>query len=295
MLVIVECVPNFSEGRRKEIIEELKRSSSPAKLLDMETDHDHNRSVMTLIGTPDELIKSALSFTAKAVELIDLNNHKGEHPRMGAVDVIPFVPVSGCTMQDCTSLAVSVAKEISEKLELPIFLYESAAKRPERKNLADVRKGEFEGLRELIGKDPNRTPDFGPNKIHPTAGATAIGARQFLIAYNVNLKTADIKIAKKIAAKVRERDGGLPTVKALGMYIDSRKMAQVSMNLCDFTTTSMKRAFDEVKKFALEFGTDVLTSEVIGLLPQSALKHEWITELKLENFNPSYQIIENRL
>jgi len=295
MNILVECVPNFSEGKRQNVLEELIKSASPAKLLDMQSDSDHNRSVMTLVGSPGELKEAAISFTGRAIELIDLNYHKGEHPRMGAVDVIPFVPVSGCTVKDCVDLAVEVAKELADRYQLPIFLYEQAAKSPERKNLSDLRQGQFEGLRELIGSDPSRTPDFGPNKIHPTAGVTAVGSRRFLIAYNVNLKTDDIKIAKNIARRIREKNGGLPGIKALGMFIETQNMAQVSMNVCDYNVTSLKKVFYEVKKLAQQLGTDVNSSEVVGLSPRAALPDEWIKELRLENFNDSIQIIENRL
>ncbi|HZD12394.1 MAG TPA: glutamate formimidoyltransferase, partial [Candidatus Binatus sp.] len=215
---LVECVPNFSEGRRKDVIDAIAnviRSTPNVTLLDVEYNHDHNRSVITFVGEPEAVKTAALAGAAKAVESIDLTRHKGEHPRMGAVDVVPFVPISSVTMEDCVKLAREFGKEFAEKFHVPVFLYEEAATTPGRQNLADVRMGEFEGLREEIGNNPDRKPDFGPEKIHPTAGATAVGAREVLIAYNVNLGTSDVSLAKKIAHQVRGRDGGLAYVKAL--------------------------------------------------------------------------------
>src|SRR5208337_3687829 len=211
---LIECVPNFSEGRRKEVIDAIvaEARARNVKVLDIESDKDHNRSVLTFVGDPEAVKEAALAVSAKAIELIDLNKHQGQHPRMGAVDVIPFIPISDVTMADCIQLTKDFANEYASRFKVPVFLYEEAATRPDRRNLADVRKGEFEGLRAEIGKNPEKTPDFGPNAIHPTAGATAIGARQVLIAYNVNLATNNLDVAKKIAKQVRGKDGGLTAV-----------------------------------------------------------------------------------
>lgn len=296
--MIIECVPNFSEGRRKEVTDKIRAAveSRGGRVLDLEMDANHNRAVLTFIGTTaDQLVDAAFAGAQAAVELIDLNKHQGEHPRMGAVDVIPFVPIADATMAQCVDLARRLGQRIGDELGVPVFLYEEAATRPERKNLSNVREGQFEGLRELIGKDPARDPDFGPKRIHPTAGAVAVGARVPLIAYNVNLETEDVSIAKKIAKKVRERDGGLPTIKALGMFMESIKKAQVSMNVCNFKVTSIHTAFKAVEKEAEKFGVKVHSSEVVGLLPKEALKDEWISELKLHGFDPKLQVIENRL
>src|SRR5207245_3978248 len=217
---IVECVPNFSEGRRKDVIDAIAnaiRSTPNITLLDVEYNADHNRSVITFVGEPESVKNAALAGAGKAVELIDLTKHKGEHPRMGAVDVVPFVPISGVTMEDCVRLAKEFGKELSEKYQVPVFLYEEAASKPERRNLADVRSGEFEGLREEIGKNPERKPDYGPDRIHPTAGATAVGAREVLVAYNVNLGTSDVSVAKGFGHRLRGRVGGWGIGMALGL------------------------------------------------------------------------------
>jgi len=294
---IVECVPNFSEGRRKEVIDEiLKAAQSVGEItvLDCESDANHNRMVLTFVGPPDAVKAAALSSSAKAIQLIDLTKHSGEHPRMGAVDVVPFVPLREVSMDDCVKLAREFAQEFSTKFSVPVFLYENAATREDRRNLADVRQGQFEGLRELIGTDPSRKPDFGPEKIHPTAGATAVGARPILIAYNVNLESEDISIAKKIAKRIRERDGGFPAVKALGFQLRDRNLVQVSMNLTDYTKTSMHTVFDAISQYAKEYGVNVAESEIVGLVPQEALTLASIHYLSLSNFNPN-QIIENRI
>jgi glutamate formiminotransferase/formiminotetrahydrofolate cyclodeaminase len=294
---IVECVPNFSEGRRKEVIEAIENAAASIKgvtILDCESDPSHNRMVLTFVGQPDGVKRAALESSAEAIKHINLTSHKGEHPRMGAVDVVPFVPLREVTMQECVDLANEFAEEFSRRFGIPVFLYEYAAKRPERNDLAKVRAGQFEGLRELIGKDPAKDPDYGPKVIHPTAGATAVGARPILIAYNVNLGSTNLSVAKKIAHLVRERDGGLPTVKALGFELKESSLVQVSMNLTDYKVTSMKRAFDEVSKHALELGIPVVESEVVGLVPMDALVDTATKYLKLTKFNAS-QIIENRL
>src|SRR6266851_8512696 len=253
VLRLVECVPNFSEGRRREVIEliaDAVRKTPGVTLLDVESNEDHNRSVITFVGPPGQVREAALAAAAKAVELIDLNQHKGEHPRMGAVDVVPFVPLSGVSMDDCVSLARAFGQEFADKFHVPVFLYEEAATVPQRRNLADIREGEFEGLRDKIGKDPVKKPDFGPEKIHPSAGATAVGAREILIAYNVNLGTSDLNIAKKIAHQLRAKDGGLAFVKALGFELKERGIVQVSMNLTNYRKSQLFKAYELVKLFA---------------------------------------------
>ncbi|MDI6788887.1 MAG: glutamate formimidoyltransferase [Planctomycetota bacterium] len=306
---LVECVPNFSEGKRAEVVEKIVsaiKSVPEVRVLDKEMDSSHNRSVITFVGPPDQVGRSAFKATERASQLIDLTQHKGEHPRIGATDVIPFIPLKGVTMDECISLSRAVGREIGEKLQIPVYLYEYAATRPDRKNLADIRRGEFEGLKEQIGKDPERVPDFGPNRIHPTAGATVVGARTLLIAYNVNLDTDYLDVAKKIARKIRESSGGLQGVKALGILINkyNRQIAQVTMNLTNYKVTSIKRVFDAIKEEALYYGVRVLESELIGLAPAdvfsagggSASGGEDTTpeELQLTGFSPR-MIIENLL
>ncbi len=297
MKKIVECVPNFSEGRRKEIIEEIidqVRKRKDVKLLDYSSDPDHNRTDVTFIGEPQSVKEAALDLAIKCVELIDMNKHKGEHPRMGAIDVVPFIPVYNVTMEECVKLAHEFAKEFSEKTGVPCFMYEEAATRPDRKNLADVRRGEFEGLKEAIGKDPDKVPDYGPNKIHPTAGATAVGARFFLVAFNVNLGTSDIEIAKKIARAVRHSSGGYRYVKAMGFEIKERGIVQVSMNLTNYQKTPIFRVFETIKNEAERYGVPVIGSEIVGLVPLEALVMVADHYLRLENFSID-QVLEKRL
>jgi len=296
-LKLIECVPNFSEGRRQEIINSIAdaiRSSPGVTLLDVESNPDHNRSVISFVGEPGPVKQAALAGSAKAVELIDLTKHKGEHPRMGAVDVVPFVPLSGATMDDCLALAKDFGRELAERFHVPVFLYEEAALRPERRNLADVRAGEFEGLRDKIGRDPAKKPDFGPDKIHPTAGATAVGAREILIAYNVNVGTSNLAIAKKIAHQLRAKDGGLAYVKALGFELKERGIVQVSMNMTDYHKSQLFKAEELVKLFAERYGVPVVGSEIVGLVPMDALVDSAEFYLKLENFSRE-QILEKRL
>jgi glutamate formiminotransferase/formiminotetrahydrofolate cyclodeaminase len=296
-LKLVECVPNFSEGRGQDVINSIAdsiRFTSGVTLLDVESNPDHNRSVISFVGEPGPVKQAALAASAKAIELIDLNKHKGEHPRMGAVDVVPFVPLSGATMEDCISLAKDFGREFAERFHVPVFLYEEAASTPERRNLADVRAGEFEGLRDKIGRDPTKRPDFGPNKIHPTAGATAVGAREILIAYNVNLGTNDLAIAKKIAHQLRAKDGGLSYVKALGFELKERGIVQVSMNMTDYHKSQLFKAEELVELFAERYGVSVVGSEIVGLVPMDALVDSAEFYLKLENFS-SEQILEKRL
>jgi glutamate formiminotransferase / formiminotetrahydrofolate cyclodeaminase len=296
-LKLIECVPNFSEGRRQEVINSIAdaiRTTPGVTLLDVESNPDHNRSVISFVGEPDPVKQAALAASAKAIELIDLNKHKGEHPRMGAVDVVPFVPLSGATMDDCITLAKVFGKEFAERFHVPVFFYEEAASMPERRNLADVRAGEFEGLRDKIGRDPTKKPDLGPDKIHPTAGATAVGAREILIAYNVNLGTNDLAIAKKIAHQLRAKDGGLAYVKALGFELKERGIVQVSMNMTDYHKSQLFKAKELVELCAERYGVPVLGSEIVGLAPMDSLVDSAEFYLKLENFSRE-QILEKRL
>lgn len=295
-MALVECVPNFSEGRRKEVIDAIVGAvrQKNVRILDLESDPDHNRSVLTFAGEPGDVKEAALAVSAKAIELIDLNIHRGEHPRMGAVDVVPFVPISGVTMEDCVRLANEFAQEFAKRFEVPVFLYEEAATRPDRRNLADIRKGEFEGLRDMIGRDPDRTPDYGPNRIHPTAGATAVGARQILIAYNINLGTRELNIAKRIAHEVRGRDGGLAYVKALGFELKERGIVQVSMNMVNYKGTQLFKAFELVSALAKRYGVSVVGSEIVGLVPMDALVDCAEFYLKLENFDRN-NILERKI
>ncbi len=296
-LKLVECVPNFSEGRRQDVIKAIAdavKTIPGVTLLDVESNLDHNRSVISFVGEPGPVKQAALAAGRRAVELIDLTHHRGEHPRMGAVDVVPFVPLSGATMEDCVGLAKDFGREFAERFKVPVFLYEEAATNPERRNLADVRAGEFEGLRDKIGKDPSKKPDFGPAQIHPTAGATAVGAREILIAYNVNLGTSDIGIAKKIAHELRSKDGGLAYVKALGFELKDRGIVQVSMNMTNFHMSQLFKAYELVRLFAERYGVPVAGSEIVGLTPMDALVDSAEFYLRLENFSRE-QILEKKL
>jgi len=264
------------------------------KILDVESDASHNRSVLSFVGDPEAVKEAALAMSTKAIQLIDLNKHKGEHPRMGAVDVVPFIPISDVTMDECVQLAKGFAKEYASRFNVPVYLYEAAATRPERRNLADVRKGEFEGLREQIGRDPAKKPDFGPEAIHPTAGATAVGARQILIAYNVNLATNRIDVAKRIAKQVRGRDGGLTAVKALGFELKDRGLVQVSMNMVDYKQSQLFKAFELIHSLAKSEGVEIAESEVVGLVPTEALMDAAKFYLRLHGFKND-QILERKL
>ena len=292
---IVECVPNFSEGKRTQviegIIEELKKFK--VKILDSSPDPDHNRTDVTFIGDPQEVKAAAMAMALKAVDTIDMTKHKGEHPRMGAIDVVPFIPLMDTTMEECVTLAKSFAKEFAEKTGVPCFLYEEAAVNPVRKNLATVRKGEFEGLREEIGINPEKKPDYGPNRMHPTAGATAVGARFFLVAFNANLDTNNVEIAKKISKAVRYSSGGFRYVKAMGFDIKERNIVQVSMNLVNYQKTPVFRVFETIKNEAKRYGINVISSEIIGLVPMDALFDVADHYLQLENFKHE-QVLEQR-
>ncbi len=297
MAEVVWCVPNFSEGRRTDVIERIVgevRAVEGVKVLDVKPDADHNRVVVSFVGGLDAVGEAAFRAVRRAASEIDLTAHKGEHPRMGATDVLPFVPVSGVSMEQCVELSKRVGQRIGTELGIPVFLYERSAARPDRENLADIRKGEFEGLRERIGKDASRVPDFGPDRIHPTAGAMAVGARPPLIAYNVNLGTSDLKIAKSIAKAVRHGSGGYRYVKALGFEIKERGIVQVSMNLVDYTKSPLHRAYEAVKLEAGRYGVPVVGSEVVGLIPLQAIVDtaEWY--LRFEGFETT-QVIETRI
>jgi glutamate formiminotransferase len=293
---LLECVPNFSEGRNKEVIERIVdpfRKTEGVKLLDYSADKDHNRLVVTVIGDPEGLKKSVLEAMAVAVKEIDMNNHKGEHPRMGAVDVVPFIPVRNVTMEEAVELAKEVARQAAEKFNLPVYLYEDAATSPDRQNLASIRKGQFEGFKEKI-KKPEWKPDFGPSEVHPTAGVTAVGARMPLVAFNVNLGTDNIEIADAIARKVRYIGGGLRYCKAIGVDLKERGIVQVSMNMTNYTKTSLYQAYELIKVEARRYGVNVVGSELIGILPAQALIDVAVYYLGVENFSEE-QILENRL
>ena len=294
MPVLIECVPNFSEGRDKAKVEAILAAMRRpgVNLLDFEMDADHNRSVVTLVGERDPLIAAVLAGIGKAAELIDLNVQRGAHPRLGATDVVPFIPIEGVTLEDCVQMAKELAAKVWEQHHIPVYLYEAAAQKPERTNLENIRKGQFEVIREEMGKVESRCPDVGEPRIHPTAGAIVIGARKFLVAYNVYLQTKNVEIAKKVAKAVRYSGGGLRAVK--GMGVEVRGQAQVSMNLTDTDLTPIARVFEYVKREAARYGVGVESSEIVGLVPKRALEDaaEWF--LQVENFNPS-MILENRL
>jgi glutamate formiminotransferase/formiminotetrahydrofolate cyclodeaminase len=291
---IVECIPNFSEARRPEVVEAIigaATSVAGVTLLDRHSDLDHNRSVLTLLGPPVEIEEAAFRAIAKAAELIDLNVHSGEHPRIGATDVVPFVPIRGISMPECVLIARQLGQRVGEKLGIPVYLYEAAATRPERVNLENIRRGQYEALKEEIGLKPERDPDYGPAQVGP-AGAVVIGARQPLIAFNVYLTTEDVSIAKKIAKAVRNSSGGLRYVKALGLLVDGR--AQVSMNLTNFRSTPVARVVEFIRREARRYGVAVHHSELVGLIPQEALVEAARWHLQLDQFEPA-QILEYRL
>ncbi|SHH00468.1 glutamate formimidoyltransferase [Tepidibacter thalassicus] len=296
MAKIVECVPNFSEGRDLEKIEKIVeplRGKEGVKLLNYEADKDYNRLVVTVIGEPGAVKNAVIQSIGVATNLIDMNKHRGQHSRMGATDVVPFIPIKGMSMEEAIQLSRETAKEVWEKYNIPVFLYEKSATKPERENLATIRKGQFEGMSEKL-KDPNWKPDFGESKIHPTAGVTAIGARMPLIAYNINLDTTNIEIANKIAKCIRHSSGGLRFVKAGPVEIPEKGIVQVTMNLTDYTKTAMYRAFEMVKMEAKRYGVNVLGSEIVGLVPMEALADTAAYYLGLENFNMD-KILESGL
>ena len=298
MSKLVECVPNFSEGRRPEVIEAITaevKNIPGVKLLDVKADASHNRVVVTFVGEPQAAKQAAFNACKKAAELIDMEKHHGEHPRIGATDVIPFIPVKNMTMEECVQLADELAQEIAEKLEIPVYLYEEAAQIPARKSLPDIRKGQYEGLKTEISK-PERQPDYGPARLHPSAGATVVGARQFLIAYNINLDTSDVQIAKKIANCIREAKGGYRYVRAMGVSVQvgGRDVAQVTINMVNYQGTPLFRVFETVKSEAARYGVNVIGSEIIGLTPMQALLDVAEFYLRLDGFDRK-QVLEDNL
>ena len=293
---LIECIPNVSEGRRAEVVDAIAdavRAVPGVRLLDYSSDASHNRSVFTLAGDAAPLRAAMLALYERAVPAIDLRTHKGEHPRLGAVDVVPFVPIEGVTMDACVALAKELAQEVASRFGIPIFLYEDASSDPARKNLEDIRRGEYEGLAAKM-QTPGWMPDYGPAEPHPTAGASVIGARMPLIAYNINLNTDRLDVAKKIAAAIRHSSGGLRYVKAAGFMLEDRRIAQVSMNLTNYQKTPIFRVFEMVKREAARYGVSILESEIVGLVPSAALMGAAEFYLQLERFGEQ-QILENKL
>jgi len=294
---IVECVPNFSEGRQVRTVERIAQAIAAvdtACVLNLHIDPDHNRSVITFVASREMIVEAAFAAVSLATELIDMRAHTGVHPRMGATDVLPFVPIRGVSLDDCATLAHEAGKRIAEGLSIPVFFYEKAALRPDRVNLEDVRRGGLELIREQIGPVPERAPDVGPFLVHETAGAIAVGARPFLIAFNINLKTNDLKIARQIARNVRARTGGLPFVKALGFELLTRSLVQVSMNLVNYGVTGLTQAYNAVQREGQKVGVEIAGTEIVGLVPQDALDRRADYFAKLENFSEDL-ILENRL
>lgn len=299
MQPLVECVPNFSEGLNTETVQRIAdaiRSVDSTCVLDTHIDPDHNRSVITFVAPPDKIVEAALKAVARATQLIDMRQHKGEHPRLGATDVLPFVPVRDVTMEECVQLAHQAGRRIAAELSIPVYFYEQAALRPERKNLEDVRRGALERLRKEIATVQAREPDVGPRLTHETAGAIAVGARQFLIAFNVVLKSPDITIARQIAKTIRFRHGGLPFLKALGFQLHSRGFVQVSMNLVNYEVTGMTEAYEAVEREANRIGVKIESAEIVGLVPEAALDRKAAYFSKLVDFSErkvlEYQIAE---
>ncbi len=297
MTPLIECVPNFSEGRNPETVRLIAESIAAVRsacVLDTHIDPDHNRSVITFVASPEEVVEAAVNAVRRASELIDMRTHLGEHPRLGATDVLPFVPVRGVTMDDCVRVAHEAGEIIARELSIPVYFYEHAALRPERVNLEDVRRGALELLREQIATAPERAPDVGLARIHDSAGAIAVGARPFLIAFNVILRSNEIDIARQIARKIRARNGGLPFLKALGFRLHTRSLVQVSMNLVNYEVTGMSAAFDAVQREADLLGVEIESTEIVGLIPQNALDREAAYFTKLENFSDA-KILENQI
>ena len=297
MAQVIESIPNISEGRNKDVIEacvEQIRTTPGCVLLDYSSDPNHNRTVITYIGDAKGVEEASVKLAKKAVELIDLTKHTGEHPRMGCVDVMPFVPIKEASNETCIELSKRVGARIAEEADLPVFLYEMSAQKESRKNLATIRKGQFEGMAEKV-RDPEWEPDFGGARINPTGGVVAVGARPPLVAYNLNLSTSDVNIAKEIAKIIREKDGGLNNVKAMGFMLDDRNIAQVSINMTDFRVTPLYRVTELVKSEAKRYGVSVIGSEVVGLCPMKALIDSAEYYLQIENFDFDSQVLENYL
>lgn len=296
MRQIVQCVPNISEGRRLDVVERIVdqiRQTAGVQLLDYSSDHDHNRSVITFVGDLLSVQEAALRMTAKAVELINMEEHQGAHPRIGAVDVVPLIPIEGVTMQECVEAAVELAKRITAELGVPTYLYGEAAAKPSRRNLSNIRRGQYEGLKKSIGQE-ERHPDFGSPQLHPSAGATVVGARLPLIAFNVNLGIDRKEVADQIARCVRERNGGFKNVKAMGVVLEERRQVQVSMNLENYHDTPIYRVLEAIRREAARYGVPVVGTEIVGLIPQQALVDVAAWYLQLESFDPQ-QVLENRL
>ena len=293
---MIECVPNFSEGRDLDKIEQIVnpfRGKQGVKLLDYQRDEDHNRLVVTALGEPVAMKQAVMEAIGVAVDLIDMRKHEGQHPRMGAIDVVPFIPIKNVSMTEAVDFSKDVANEVSEKYGLPVFLYEKSATSIERQNLAAIRKGQFEGMAEKL-KDPRWKPDFGPKEIHPTAGVTAVGARMPLVAFNVNLNTDDLDIANAIAYRVRHSSGGLRYCKAIGVALRERGIVQVSMNMTDYTKTALYRAFELVRIEARRYGVNIVGSEIIGLVPMEALIDTAVYYMGIEKFSME-QVLEARI
>jgi len=293
---LVECVPNFSEGRRKEVIDQIVaaiKGVRGAQLLDVQMDADHNRAVVTFAGEPEAVEEAAFRAVKKAADLIDIEKHQGEHPRIGATDVVPFIPLRGVTMEECVQMAKRLGERIGAELSIPVYLYEKAATRPERRDLAYIRRGEYEGLKDTIESDPDREPDYGPRELGK-AGATVVGARNPLIAYNVYLNTDDVEIAQKIARAIRHSSGGLRYVKALGLYVAQRGLAQVSINMTNYHKTPLYRVFEMIRREAARYGVSVVGSEIVGLAPEGALLESAEHYLQLEGFSEE-QLLERQL
>ena len=297
MAKLVECVPNISEGRRPEIIEavvdEVRRTPG-VTLLDYSSDTSHNRAVITFLGSPEGVKEAAVAVAKKAAELIDLTVHQGEHPRMGAVDVIPFIPIKDVTMEECIALSREVAQRVWEEAHMPVFLYEESASAPSRANLAAIRKGQFEGMAKKV-QESEWEPDFGGRTVHPTAGVVAVGARMPLIAFNINLSTSDVSIASNIAKIIRQSSGGLPYVKALGVMLSERNIAQVSINMTNFSKTPLYRVLEFVKAEARRYGVSVVGTEIIGLAPMQALADSAEYYMQIEAFDFNKQVLENHI
>lgn len=296
---LVECVPNFSEGRDAANLAPILdaiRSVPGVKLIDHSMDASHNRAVVTLVGTPAAASEAAFRAIAEAARRIDLNRHTGEHPRIGATDVVPFVPLEGSSMEECIRTAHALGARVGRELSIPVYFYEAAARTPARRNLPDVRNIGYEKLREAVAADPARVPDEGPrDHLHASAGATVIGARNFLIAFNVNLETQDVALAKAIAKQIREKDGGLPGIKAMGFFLDDLQCAQVSMNVCNFEATGLERVYQEIEKLAREKGVAIRMSELVGLAPRAAITPGLPGRIRLHDFDPKKQIVEELL
>jgi glutamate formiminotransferase len=297
MQPLIECVPNFSEGRRPETVQQIAAAIDAVEtacVLDQHIDPDHNRSVITFVASPERVVEAAVESVKRASELIDMRAHQGEHPRLGATDVLPFVPVRGVTIEDCVALAHEAGSIIARELSIPVYFYERAALRPDRRNLEDVRRGAFELLREQIVTNLERAPDVGPARVHETAGAIIVGARPFLIAFNVVLRSSDVAVAQQIARAIRARNGGLPFLKALGFRLQTRGLVQVSMNLLNYEVTGMVAAYDAVRREARARGVEIESAEIVGLVPRNALDREAEYFSKLENFS-EHRILENQI